>query len=96
VGDSRLREQRVVNPRGLRGAPLAGKTTSVGALGQALVRPVGVACEIGGNSLFRLVTTRGGLFEGHRIRCQIVSAPGQGFACFANAGDARIADVVGS
>ena len=60
------------------GAPLAGKTTSVGALGQGLGAAVVSPAEIGGRTLyFDWLDYTGGLFEGHRIRCQIVSAPGQ-------------------
>jgi len=60
------------------GAPLAGKTTSVGALGQSLGAPVHSPAEIGGRTLyFDWLDYTGGLFEGRRIRCQIVSAPGQ-------------------
>lgn len=60
------------------GAPLAGKTTSVGALGRGLGASVQTPAEINGRTLyFDWLDYTGGLFEGHRIRCQIVSAPGQ-------------------
>ena len=60
------------------GAPLAGKTTSVGALGRGFGAAVVSPAEIGGRTLyFDWLDYTGGLFEGHRIRCQIVSAPGQ-------------------
>jgi signal recognition particle receptor subunit beta len=60
------------------GAPMAGKTTSVGALGRGLGAPVYSPAEISGRTLyFDWLDYTGGLFEGHRIRCQIVSAPGQ-------------------
>jgi signal recognition particle receptor subunit beta len=60
------------------GAPMAGKTTSVRALGQSLGAAVTSPEEIGGRTLyFDWLDYTGGLFEGHRIRCQIVSVPGQ-------------------
>lgn len=60
------------------GAPFAGKTTSVRALGQSLGGPVCSPGEIGGRTLFfDWLDYTGGLFEGRRIRCQIVSVPGQ-------------------
>ena len=60
------------------GAPFAGKTTSVGALGRGLGAAVHSPAEINGRTLyFDWLDYTGGLFEGHRIRCQIVSAPGQ-------------------
>lgn len=60
------------------GAPLAGKTTSVRALGRGVGAEVHSPSEIGGRTLyFDWLDYTGGLFEGHRIRCQIVSVPGQ-------------------
>lgn len=60
------------------GAPFAGKTTSVGALGRGLGASVHTPAEIQGRTLyFDWLDYTGGLFEGHRVRCQIVSAPGQ-------------------
>jgi len=60
------------------GAPLAGKTTSVTALGRGLGGRVTSPAEIGGRTVyFDWLDYTGGLFEGHRIRCQIVSVPGQ-------------------
>lgn len=60
------------------GAPLAGKTTSVCALGQGLGAGVYSPADLNGRTLyFDWLDYTGGLFEGHRIRCQIVSAPGQ-------------------
>lgn len=62
------------------GAPLAGKTTSVAALGRDFGASVHSPAEVDGRTLyFDWLDYTGGLFEGHRIRCQIVSAPGQGF-----------------
>jgi signal recognition particle receptor subunit beta len=60
------------------GAPMAGKTTSVCALGKGLGAGVYSPAELNGRTLyFDWLDYTGGLFEGHRIRCQIVSAPGQ-------------------
>src|SRR5215470_15503519 len=60
------------------GAPLAGKTTSVTALGRGLGGRVTSPAEIDGRTVyFDWLDYTGGLFEGHRIRCQIVSVPGQ-------------------
>jgi len=60
------------------GAPYAGKTTSVRALGSGLGSAVTSPGEIGGRTLFfDWLDYTGGLFEGRRIRCQIVSVPGQ-------------------
>ena len=53
------------------GAPMAGKTTSVGALGRGLGSNVLTPAEVGGRTLyFDWLDYTGGLFEGHRIRCQ--------------------------
>jgi signal recognition particle receptor subunit beta len=60
------------------GAPMAGKTTSVAALGRGLGAAVVSPAEFEGRTLFfDWLDYTGGLFEGHRIRCQIVSVPGQ-------------------
>lgn len=60
------------------GAPFAGKTTSVRALGSGLGSAVTSPGEIAGRTLFfDWLDYTGGLFEGRRIRCQIVSVPGQ-------------------
>jgi len=60
------------------GAPMAGKTTSVRALGNGLGVQAVSPAEIGGRTLyFDWLDYTGGLFEGRRIRCQIVSVPGQ-------------------
>jgi signal recognition particle receptor subunit beta len=60
------------------GAPMAGKTTSVAALGRGLGAAVFSPAEFEGRTLFfDWLDYTGGLFEGHRIRCQIVSVPGQ-------------------
>lgn len=60
------------------GAPMAGKSTSVGSLGRGLGSQVLTPAEVGGRTLyFDWLDYTGGLFEGHRIRCQIISVPGQ-------------------
>lgn len=60
------------------GAPMAGKSTSVRALGRGLGGEVISPAEIAGRTLyFDWLDYTGGLFEGRRIRCQIVSVPGQ-------------------
>jgi signal recognition particle receptor subunit beta len=60
------------------GPPLAGKTTSIRALGRSLVRHVETPQEIDGRTVFfDWMEYTAGLFEGHQIRCQIVSVPGQ-------------------
>lgn len=60
------------------GAPMAGKTTSVVALGRGLGAGVYSPADLEGRtSYFDWLDYTGGLFEGHRIRCQIVSVPGQ-------------------
>ena len=60
------------------GAPLAGKSTSVRALGRGLGGEVVSPAEVSGRTLyFDWLDYTGGLFEGHRIRCQIISVPGQ-------------------
>jgi signal recognition particle receptor subunit beta len=60
------------------GAPLSGKTTSLRALGRGLAAEVESPAEIGGRTVyFDWLDYTGGLFEGRRIRCQIISVPGQ-------------------
>jgi signal recognition particle receptor subunit beta len=60
------------------GSPMAGKTTSVRALGRGLGGEVSSPAEVSGRTLyFDWLDYTGGLFEGRRIRCQIVSVPGQ-------------------
>lgn len=60
------------------GPPLAGKTTSVRALANGVGGRVVVPEEVAGRTLyFDWLDYTGGLFEGRRIRCQIVSVPGQ-------------------
>jgi hypothetical protein len=60
------------------GAPMAGKSTSVGALGRGLGSNVYSPGEVSGRTLyFDWLDYTGGLFEGRRIRCQIISVPGQ-------------------
>ena len=60
------------------GAPMAGKSTSVRALGRGLGGDVVSPAEVGGRTLyFDWLDYTGGLFEGRRIRCQIISVPGQ-------------------
>lgn len=60
------------------GPPRAGKTTSLRSLGRSLGRAVETPGELAGRTLyFDWMEYTGGLFEGHQIRCQIVSVPGQ-------------------
>ena len=60
------------------GPPMAGKTTSVRALAKGVGGELTVPEEIGGRTLyFDWLDYTGGLFEGRRIRCQIISVPGQ-------------------
>jgi signal recognition particle receptor subunit beta len=60
------------------GPPEAGKTTSVRALAGSLGRPVFTPDQVEGRTVFfDWLDYTGGLFEGHRIRCQVVSVPGQ-------------------
>lgn len=60
------------------GAPMAGKSTSVGALGRGLGSRVYSPATVRGRTLyFDWLDYTGGQFEGHRIRCQIISVPGQ-------------------
>ncbi|HBL27133.1 MAG TPA: hypothetical protein DD490_09890, partial [Acidobacteria bacterium] len=60
------------------GAGFAGKTTTLRSLGERLARPVYSPEEISGRTIFfDWLEYEAGLFEGRRIRCQIVSVPGQ-------------------
>jgi signal recognition particle receptor subunit beta len=60
------------------GAPMAGKTTSVATLGRGFGADVFSPADYNGRTLyFDWLDYTGGLFEGRRIRCQIVSVPGQ-------------------
>lgn len=60
------------------GTPMAGKTTSVGSLGRCFGNAVHSPAELEGRTLyFDWLEYTGGWFDGHRIRCQIVSVPGQ-------------------
>ncbi|HEX7150232.1 MAG TPA: GTPase domain-containing protein [Thermoanaerobaculia bacterium] len=60
------------------GPPEAGKTTSLRALSASLARPMTTPAELDGRTLyFDWLEYTGGLFEGHQIRCQIVTVPGQ-------------------
>ena len=60
------------------GSPLAGKTTSIRALGEGLGARVSTPAEVNGRTVyFDWLDYTGGLFEGHQIRCQIISVPGQ-------------------
>ena len=60
------------------GPPRAGKTTSVRSLARSLMRSVETPLESAGRTVyFDWMEYTGGLFEGHQIRCQIVSVPGQ-------------------
>lgn len=60
------------------GSPLAGKTTSIRSLAEGLGGKVSTPAEVDGRTVyFDWLDYTGGLFEGHRIRCQIVSVPGQ-------------------
>lgn len=60
------------------GPPEAGKTTSVRSLAGSLGRPVFTPDQVEGRTVFfDWLDYTGGLFEGHHIRCQVVSVPGQ-------------------
>jgi signal recognition particle receptor subunit beta len=60
------------------GAPRAGKTTSVRALGRSFGRDVYTPEEEDGRTVyFDWLEHTGGRFDGAPIRCQIVSVPGQ-------------------
>lgn len=60
------------------GPPLAGKTTSLKTLAGQLGRSLHTPAEVQGRTVyFDWLDYTGGVFEGRRIRCQIVSVPGQ-------------------
>jgi signal recognition particle receptor subunit beta len=60
------------------GPPLSGKTTTLRTLAQSLGVGMVTPAERDGRTLyFDWVDYVGGLFDGRRIRCQIVSVPGQ-------------------
>lgn len=60
------------------GPPEAGKTTSLRALAASLSRPMTTPAAAGERTLyFDWLEYTGGLFEGHQIRCQLVTVPGQ-------------------
>ena len=72
------RSEAVVIRIAYDGAPLAGKSTSVRALGKGLGASVVTPAEVSGRTLyFDWLDYTGGLFEGRSIRCQIISVPGQ-------------------
>lgn len=77
------------------GAPETGKTTSVVALAEGLSRPVYTPDQPGERTLFfDWMDYTGGLFEGMRIRCQVVSVPGQALLAARRASLVQTADVV--
>ena len=56
----------------------AGKTETIRALGERLHRPTFTPEELGGRTMyFDWLDYTGGLFEGHKLLCQIVTVPGQ-------------------
>ena len=60
------------------GPPFSGKTTTLRTLAEGLDVNVTTPAEDNGRTLFfDWLDYTGGLFEGRRIRCQIVSVPGQ-------------------
>jgi signal recognition particle receptor subunit beta len=60
------------------GPPEAGKTTSLRALSESLARPMDTPAAANGRTLyFDYLEYTGGLFEGHQIRCQLITVPGQ-------------------
>lgn len=60
------------------GPASAGKTTSVRALGESLGRPVVTPEEAGERTLyFDWLEYTGGIFDGHPLRCQVITVPGQ-------------------
>jgi signal recognition particle receptor subunit beta len=60
------------------GPPEAGKTTTLRALSASLARPMTTPAQAGDRTLyFDWLEYTGGLFEGYRIRCQLVTVPGQ-------------------
>jgi signal recognition particle receptor subunit beta len=77
------------------GPPEAGKTTSLRALSASLARPMITPGEEGARTLFfDWMEYTGGLFEGHQIRCQIVTVPGQAVLAHRRHGLLETADVV--
>lgn len=77
------------------GPPEAGKTTSLRALSASLARPMTTPREEGRRTLFfDWMEYTGGLFEGHQIRCQIVTVPGQAVLAHRRHGLLETADVV--
>jgi hypothetical protein len=73
-----LRDDTVVIRVVYDGAPMAGKSTSVAALGRGLGSKVYSPAQVNGRTLyFDWLEYTGGQFEGRRIRCQIISVPGQ-------------------
>lgn len=60
------------------GPPFSGKTTSLRSLAQGLGVEVTTPQELEGRTLFfDWVEYCGGLFDGRRIKCQLISVPGQ-------------------
>ncbi len=60
------------------GTARSGKTTTLHALGKSLAREVETPAEAQGRTLFfDWLDYTGGRFDGHAIRCQVVSVPGQ-------------------
>lgn len=77
------------------GPPEAGKTTSLRALSASLARPMTTPYTSGERTLFfDWMEYTGGLFEGHQIRCQIVTVPGQAVLAHRRHGLLETADVV--
>lgn len=77
------------------GPPEAGKTTSLRALSASLARPMTTPAEAGERTLFfDWLEYTGGLFEGHQIRCQIVTVPGQTVLAHRRTALLETADVV--
>jgi signal recognition particle receptor subunit beta len=77
------------------GPPEAGKTTSLRALSASLARPMTTPSQSGERTLFfDWMEYTGGLFEGHQIRCQIVTVPGQAVLAHRRRGLLETADVV--
>src|SRR5262245_63298589 len=74
---------------------MAGKTTSVTTLGRGLGSAVVSPAEVAGRTVyFDWLDYTGGLFEGRRIRCQIVSVPGQAVLAASRRHLLRMADAV--
>ncbi len=60
------------------GPPWSGKTTSLRALGEGLERTTTTPEEREGRTrYFDWLDYVGGMYDGHRIRCQVVTVPGQ-------------------